>query len=423
VSATILLILQNPEYLRVVAHTLQNTGYQVVVGRKVLEGVDLARKHDPDLVITEMKVHDMSGRELTTMLKADAQFETLPIIAIIDPSDSEGRDLCLAAGMSGFLDLPLNADLLPLEIQFFLSGGSEGMADAQKLDDAKNRHMQDVAKRLEERIRELERLDEMKDTFIQLTAHELRTPLTLITGYSRLLEDHPPLKNLSERDPQIATLIEGLSTSITRMQSIIEEILTVSRIMTKKIELNVTPSNFGNAVRRVLQSYKEALAERRLGIYFNQAEFPVAARFDEALVQQMVSNLISNAIKYTPDGGSILIQAQTNNQIVRFSIKDSGVGIAPEMRELIFERMSIGGDIALHTTSKTNYLGGGLGLGLTICKGIVEAHGGKIWVESPGYDPEHCPGSEFIVVMPIIANPEARANGSRIKKLASRQSL
>jgi signal transduction histidine kinase len=429
VSSTILIIIQNPTHLRLVANTLQDSGYHVLVARKALDGVDLARKHKLQLVITEIELSDMSGREVATMLKSDARFAGVPIVAIIDPDDDEAREMCIAAGMTGFIELPLKQEALPLEVQFFLSGGSEGLEDSNRLDEARTRHMQDVAKRLEARIRELEaknaeleRLDEQKDTFIQLTAHELRTPLTLITGYSRLLEDHPPLRNLSERDPQIATLIEGLSMSISRMQSIIEEILTTSRIMTKKIELNLTPVNLGSLMRKVLNQFEEALQQRRLGIYFNESEFPVAARCDEALIQQMASNLVSNAIKYTPDGGSILIQAQTNNQLVRFSIKDTGIGIAPENLKRIFERMSIGGDIALHTTSKTNYLGGGLGLGLSICKGIVEAHGGKIWAESPGYDPQTCPGSEFIVVIPIIAQRDARQTTPTIKKLSSRQS-
>lgn len=427
-AGTILLIIQNPQYLKALAYALKDSGYQLKAVSRALQGIDFVRKEQPSLVITQLELEDMNGREVATTLKSDPRFAKLPIATLISPDALEERELCLVAGISGFIDLPLKLELLPLQIQFFLSGGTEDISDKSKMADAKNRHMQDLVKRLEERIRqleakntELERLDEMKDTFIQLTAHELRTPLTLITGYSRLLEDHPPLRNLSERDPQIALLIDGLSMSITRMQSIIEEILTISRIMTKKIELSVAPANLGAIMRRAIQSYQEVLKnERQVSIYFDEREFPVAIRCDEALIQQMVSNLISNAIKYTPDGGSILIQAQYNNQLVRFSVKDTGIGIAPEKRESIFERMTIGGDIALHTTSKTNYRGGGLGLGLSICRGIVEAHGGKIWVESPGYDPQTCPGSEFIVVMPIIVDSADKTVSNSIKKLQSR---
>lgn len=412
---TILYIDDDPASRRLVQASLQHAGYRVMLASRALEGIDMARKYRPDLILTDINLPDMNGRELTTTLRADDRFRLTPIVAITASTSSEERDLAFAAGVNGYLTKPLDIDSLAVNIEFFLSGGTDSVDDTERLNAARNRYLTEVVRRLESRIRELEatnkslrNLDNMKDTFIQLTAHELRTPLTLIAGYSRLLEDHPPLKTLLEADESIKMLINGLTDSINRMQSVIEEILTMSRIMTNQIELTIVPTNLGTIVRRVLSAYELPIRGRNLTVYFNQNEWPISMRADGDLLRIAIDNLISNAIKYTPDGGQIILSAQMDSKIVRFSIKDNGIGIAPEDQTRIFESFHTVSNIALHSTSKTNFGGGGLGLGLPICKGIVEAHGGKIWVESSGHDPNGRPGSEFIVVLPLHTQPKSR---------------
>ncbi len=115
----------------------------------------------------------------------------------------------------------------------------------------------------------------------------------------------------------------------------------------------------------------------------------------------MLNNLIANAIKYTPDAGHVYLTATADEQNIRVSIKDTGIGIARDEQRRVFERFHTAGDTRLHSTSKTAFRGGGLGLGLAVCKAIAEAHGGRIWVESAGFDPVTLPGSEFIIDMPV----------------------
>lgn len=422
----ILVIDADAQNLQRIQTELKQAGYQVGGVQRALNGLDMARQALPDMVITDLRLPDLSGRELAATLRSDVRFNEMPIIVMLRPEDEDQRDTCIAAGANGFLELPINFKALAIQTEFFFSGGSEGLADDTQLDQARDRYLHDLVKQLEGRIRELEqknaelrRIDNMKDTFIQLTAHELRTPLTLITGYSRLLEDHPPLLDLMRTDGEIRTLVGGLSESIGRMQRIIEDILTMSRIMTSKIELNIRPINPAKLVQRVLQHYAPAIQERKLTLHFNEAQWPVSMRCDGELLSLTFDNLVSNAIKYTPDGGTITLQAQTNGQLARFSIKDTGIGVPPEKQEQIFQIMEIGGEIATHTTSRTAFGGGGLGLGLAICKGIVEAHGGKIWVESQGFDPERYPGSEFIFILPVTTTKNARGGGRPLRRIGS----
>jgi signal transduction histidine kinase len=115
--------------------------------------------------------------------------------------------------------------------------------------------------------------------------------------------------------------------------------------------------------------------------------------------------VITNAIKYTPDGGKISVDGRTLPGFVEITVTDTGIGIAPENHTRIFEKFGRLGNVSLHSTGKTKFKGGGPGLGLPITKGVIEAHGGAIWVESDGYDEVRCPGSTFHILLPIRKTP------------------
>ena len=187
------------------------------------------------------------------------------------------------------------------------------------------------------------------------------------------------------------------------------------------------PMNLARTVRTVITQYEDVIQNRNLKLYFSEDEWPQSMRADGDLIQLTISNLLSNAIKYTPDGGEIYLRAQTKGKLVRFSVRDTGIGISHDKREVIFERFNIGGEVDTHTTSKTAFGGGGLGLGLAICKGIIEAHGGTIAVDSPGHDTKKLPGSEFIVILPVNTNSSQNVFSSSsssadlsLKRLAKR---
>ena len=137
---------------------------------------------------------------------------------------------------------------------------------------------------------------------------------------------------------------------------------------------------------------------------------------DVERVQQLLTNLVTNAIKFTPDGGRIALSArvvsytssavpdlhfQAGGDFVHITVADTGIGIDPDEQERIFTRFYEVKDPNLHSTSQTEFMGGGIGLGLAIARGIAEAHGGWLWAESPGCDPETCPGSQFHVLLPV----------------------
>jgi signal transduction histidine kinase len=135
---------------------------------------------------------------------------------------------------------------------------------------------------------------------------------------------------------------------------------------------------------------------------------------DGARIQQLLGHLVGNAIKYTPDGGRITLSgrmvvpstAQKDERFVELVVTDTGVGIDPGEQDHIFEQFYEVRDPRLHSSSKTAFMGGGAGLGLAITRGVAEAHGGWVWVESEAFDPERCPGSSFHVVLPLGSPPQ-----------------
>jgi signal transduction histidine kinase len=385
---TILYIEDDPASRSLVERTLRHAGYRVLVAERGLEGIDIARRECPDLILTDINLPDLSGREITTRLRGDARFERTPIVALTAMGYGENQALALAAGVTGYMTKPVDVEALTEQVAFYLQGGSDSIEPAA-LAEAQTRYTREVVAHLEEQIRELE------------TRNLALKRLDLVHGYSRLLADLPAVKSAIESDEMTRTMIQGLHDGIKRMQDIINEILTISRIMTNQIDLSIGPVDPGLTAEKAVKGLQEALKTRQVTLHFERTEWPERMRGDGELLKLMFSNLLTNAIKYTPDGGEVFFSAEADAETICVRVRDTGIGVALEEQQRIFERFHTAGDTRLHSTSKTAFRGGGLGLGLAVCKGVAEAHGGSIRVESPGFDPENCPGSTFIVTLPV----------------------
>ncbi len=405
-KAKILYIEDDPASQLLVRRMLSFAGYRVLVASRGIDGIDLAMRELPDLILMDINLPDLSGREVTTRLRSDSRFRRTPIVALTSQSQEGEKEMALVAGLTGFLTKPMDIDRLPGQLAHYLRGGHD-TADENALRAAQIAYSHEVVGRLETKIRELEntnrelqRLDQVKDNFIQMTAHELRTPLTLISGYSRLLQDSDAIRDLRGLTPEVNMFVDGLVDSIDRMTMIVNEILTIARISTDRIDLTITPIPMGELLTNLLDEYRSATQRRNLAITFNAANWPTI-RADRELVALCLRNILSNAIKYTPDGGLITITYRMEANGVTVSISDTGIGVRKEDQAHIFDRFVTTNDPQNHSTSKTNFKGGGLGIGLAISKGILDAHNGKIWMESPGHDDEKFPGSTFYVYLPL----------------------
>ena len=204
------------------------------------------------------------------------------------------------------------------------------------------------------------------------------------------------------------SLIGGMSTGIIRLRGIVDDMIDVSMIDNDLLRLNYQPMQITTMMDALSYEFETAFRNRNLSLV--RKEFEGNRQWiyaDSVRLSQAFRNLINNAIKYTPDGGTVTIDGKTLSGFIDVTVTDTGIGIAPENQTTIFEKFGQLGRVELHSSGKTKFKGGGPGLGLPIARGILEAHGGSVWVDSPGHDETTCPGSIFHVMIPIrIESPD-----------------
>jgi len=406
-QATVLYIEDDEASRVLVERVLTYAGYRVLIASRALDGIDMARKHRPDLILTDINLPDLSGREIAVRLRSDPQLKAVPIVVLVPQRQQAGHDKPFVAGASGTIEKPIDATTFTRQIEGFLHS-DPGAVDPLAIEPASPSYQQERVEQLESSVRQLEtsyrdlrRIDQIKDDFIQLTAHELRTPLTTVYGYSRLVQTSSAIQRVMAQDPEVRACLNGLVDSIERLHSVMTEIITVSRIASGRLDVRAAPTSLHSVVESVVESYRQVIRQRNLTVTVAPGDWPPTTLADGALLELAFSNVLGNAIKYTPDGGTIALTVETRGAWVRMTVRDTGIGIDPVDQIHIFDRFYTAGDTQLHSTSKTAFRGGGLGLGLAISKGIIEAHGGHIWVESDGCDPEALPGSTFTIDLPL----------------------
>ena len=260
---------------------------------------------------------------------------------------------------------------------------------------------------LQRAYNELDNLDRSKTHFIDIASHELRTPLTILNGYSQLLLNDAQLME----NPRYQQMITYLNASACDLQTIVDKMLDMATIDSRSLMLRPTSLSIAPLITALYAEFETALEERHLTLATeNLSALPVIEADEDALTKAF-RHLISNAIKYTPDGGKITVSGEmltlNSDKVLKLVFSDTGIGIKSTMLSQIFHKFARTEDILHHTRSDTNFKGGGTGLGLAITEGVIEAHGGRIWAESPGRDEDTCPGSQFYVILPIEASGQA----------------
>jgi signal transduction histidine kinase len=215
-------------------------------------------------------------------------------------------------------------------------------------------------------------------------SHELRTPLNAIIGFSEVLTD----RMFGELNEKQEEYLKDIYSSGTHLLSLINDILDLSKIEAGRMELELTDFHLPTALDSALTLVRERAGRRDIALQMNVDNRLGQIQADERKVRQVVLNLLSNAIKFTPEGGRIDVEAVPKDGSVEISVSDTGIGIAPEDQEKVFEEFRQVGTAAKKVE--------GTGLGLTLCRKFVELHGGRIWVKS-----EVGMGSTFSFTLPV----------------------
>jgi GAF domain-containing protein len=237
---------------------------------------------------------------------------------------------------------------------------------------------------IEEKSRQLEVASQHKSEFLANMSHELRTPLNAIIGFSEVLSD----RMFGELNEKQEEYLKDIYASGTHLLSLINDILDLSKIEAGRMELELADFDLPAALDNALMLVRERAGRRNISLHTSIDNRLGEVRADERKIRQVILNLLSNAIKFTPDGGRIDVAAVPKDGSVEVSVSDTGIGIAPEDQEKVFEEFRQVG-----TAEKKAE---GTGLGLTLCRKFIELHGGRIWVKS-----QVGQGSTFTFTVPV----------------------
>lgn len=251
---------------------------------------------------------------------------------------------------------------------------------------------------------QMENFEKSKSSFVAVAAHELKTPLTLLEGYANMIRYE------SEPESRMMLYVDGLSNGFRRMHEIINDMIDISLVDLHAVELNYTQFYLERIILMVADNLDKHFFARNVDLVIMPLGQDLRIYADQDKLVNAFSKVLLNALKFTPDGGKVTISSALTRLdeadgnlggFVEVRVADNGIGINPEDLEMIFDKFTSTMDVSLHSSSKTKFKGGGPGLGLPIVRGIVEAHGGRIWAVSEKCDEETCPGSTFHIELPV----------------------
>ena len=391
---------------------LESEGYEVVDAINALEGIEKAKELNPALILMDINLPDLDGFTAVTRIRSFEQLKRTPIIAITARTVQNDAARAKAIGCDSYINKPVDFEELLDEVARYLTSGRSGNEAETEREYYLQEHSIALSQELERKLNELQtaydrlkQLEEAKSNFISVASHELRTPLTVVHSYTQMLQILPSVSG----DETAKELLDGMSKGVARLKDIINDMVSVVRVELAQATFDMVPVSIRSIIRSIEQRQGKVAQERNIHLHADPAKDLAMVNGDSEQIESALNRIINNAIKYTPDGGEVSIIArmmdqpgQNGQKFVEIIITDTGVGIALDKQKMIFEKFNTASNVALHSTSKTNFMGSGAGLGLTIAKGIIETHNGRIWVKSDGYDPERLPGSKFFVLLPSL---------------------
>ena len=363
------------------------------------QSTELIASKDYDVVISDIRMPGTDGLQL--LEKAHELRPTTPIVLVTGLGDYDLAVKALRGGAFDFITKPVDTDYLAASVARALRVREVARElDLQKK--ALAEHASALAHIVDDQTRELREANRMKDEFIATLSHELRTPLTAILGWSRLL-----LRD--ELDGELKKqALEAVERNATHQAHLVDDLLDVSRIMTGKLHLSPRTVLMGRIVASALEGLQQSIRGRALTIERDIDMHDARVHGDADRLQQVVSNLLSNAAKFTPSGGRLLVRLRREGGQVVLTVRDSGIGIPADFLPNVFERFRQA-DASLARSH------GGLGVGLSIVKHIVELHGGAVEATSEGTGK----GSTFMVRLPAVEEErdESRQRGAGASNL------
>jgi two-component system, sensor histidine kinase and response regulator len=361
--------------LQVVGTVLLNQGYEVMPAASGAAALKCVRTRLPDLILLDLMMPEMDGLEVCRRLKADPLTQPIPVIFLTASNEMEHLVQGFAVGALDYVTKPFNPPELLARVKTHLE----------------LKHARDTIVRYG---LELSRLNEEKNEFMGIAAHDLRNPLGAITGYAEILIEEMESLQPSVPEPGARAVREAgecagrIRETSRRMAEMVQNLLDANRIERGEMQLNLAPLDLSQAVAAVLETQRSRAAAKQQTLHWRNEAGSVSVLADATVLTQVIENLVSNAVKYSPTGKNIYVRLRRSPEGTRCEVQDEGPGLSAEDQKKLFGKFArlsakpTGGE---HST----------GLGLSIVKKMVEAMNGKVWCES-----ELGKGATFIVEFP-----------------------
>ncbi len=389
---TILIVDDQPANLGVLSDCFSDSGFEILVAEDGMSAIEKAEYAHPDIILLDVLMPKIDGFEVCRRLKSEASTQDIPVIFMTALSETVDKVSGFQLGAVDYITKPIQHEELLARVTIHLT-----IRNLTKRLQEQNLHLQQEIrdrKQAEEQLRELEahlrealaqekELSELKSQIISTISHEYRTPLTTISSSTEMLERY---RHRWDDDKQVKHF-RRIQASIQHMTALVNDVLFINKAEFEKLEFQPAPLDLVTFFQEIVDELQSTLSDKHR-LTFTSLGNCRECNFDAKLLRQILSNLISNAIKYSPKGGTVSLQLTCEDKKVIFSCADEGIGIPPEDERKLFDSFSRASNVGMI---------GGTGLGLSIVKKCVELHSGEIAVES-----EVGVGTTFTVSLPII---------------------
>ncbi|KAF2076331.1 hypothetical protein CYY_002387 [Polysphondylium violaceum] len=405
--------------------TLLSQYYFVVTAMDGVEGLEKTKAIMPDLIVTDCMMPRMSGDEMVKEIRTNEKFDHIPILLLTAKADENLKVKLLSNGVSDYVNKPFSSEELIARIDNLITMKKAKQFLQEELESAgtdlselisqlasKKRDLQTLVNELEKERTLLDNANRSKDEFFMNLSHELRTPLNGILGWSQLLKyDY---QSTMDTDPTLKTGLETIERCAIAQNQLINDLLDMSLIIGDKLNLSFESVNLPNLIANAIGLISFSAQSKKMTVESNIKNTAILSniRGDPNRLQQVILNLLTNSIKFTPEGGKIVIKLATVDDVTKISghssnpsfnpiqpagdtwavlkVADNGKGISKPFLSCVFDRFK-----QADCSSTRSY--GGLGIGLSIVQNIVHLHGGCVYANSEGENK----GSQFIIVLPI----------------------
>jgi signal transduction histidine kinase len=337
------------------------------------EALELLLQYDVALAILDVQMPEMDGYELAELMRGTERTRRVPIIFVTaGAADRQRRFRGYETGAVDFLNKPIEPDILRSKASVFFELYQQRHQIAAQRDELKA-----YAEALTE-------ADRRKDEFLATLAHELRNPLSPIRNGLDILRASPSAANAEE-------IRDMMDRQLSHLVRLVDDLLDVSRVSQGKVELRKEQIALGELLKTAVEASEPLISAGRHELVLDLPDTEVWLDADLTRLSQVVSNLLNNAAKYTPEGGRIVLSARRDGDDISMSVSDNGIGIPSDMLPRVF-------DLFTQVRDNLDRSRGGLGIGLALVKQLVEMHGGAIVAESDGPGK----GSSFRLRLPVV---------------------